>query len=66
MEVLVSKIWHHTTDNGHQERALFLKILNFWAWADKLGRNFGSVGEQDMAPHHGQWTPRESFFFENP
>ena len=28
-----------TTDYGHPERG-FLKILNFWAWADKLGRNF--------------------------
>ena len=25
------------TDYGHPERAFFLKIPNFWAWADKSG-----------------------------
>jgi len=33
-----------TTNYGHPERA-FSKILNFWAWADKLGRKFwGHLG----------------------
>ena len=31
----------HGTDYGHPERDFFLKIPEFWAWADKLGRNFG-------------------------
>ena len=28
------------TDRGQPEKAFFSKILNLWAWADKLGQKF--------------------------
>ena len=30
-------------DYKHPDRALFSKIPNFWAWADKLGRKFWGI-----------------------
>ena len=39
----------YSTDYGHPERVVFLKILDFWVWADKLGRKFGG--------HFGYFRP---------
>ena len=43
------------TDYGHPDRAFFLKIRNFWAWADKLGRNF--------MRHLGYFWPNYKHYF---
>ena len=43
------------TDNEHPERAFFSKIRNFWAWADKLGRNF--------MRHLGYFWPNYKHYF---
>ena len=43
------------TDYGHPDRAFFSKIRNFWAWADKLGRNF--------MRHLGYFWPNYKHYF---
>ena len=41
---------------GHPEKAFFLKIPNFWAWADKFGRKFwGYLGYFRPNCQHPFW-----------
>ena len=55
-----------TTDYGRPMKPFFSEILNFWAWADKLGRQIGQINSgvfsaKLSAPILVQWIPCTCF-----
>ena len=68
-EITAAPCLCHRTRTTDTQRELFSKISNFWAWADKLGENFGgiwSIFGQFISTHFGTVSPLSMFSINQP